>query len=134
MANGFQFSSFCIRILRSEFPWPINAPPLRSPAAPRIIESPRERHAAPPQKIGTQNANAESRKRGAPWPTVSGFLHSAFAFCVLNFRGPSTRLPFDRRQILARQLRRLRPVLPILELLHVEVEIVAVVRGQLVRL
>jgi len=36
-----------------------------------------------PRKLRTQSANAERRKRGAR----SRFLHSAFAFCVLVFRG-----------------------------------------------
>src|ERR1041385_2554109 len=33
-----------------------------------------------PQKLGTQNANAE-------WRKLRPFLTSAFAFCVLSFRG-----------------------------------------------
>src|ERR1051325_4855253 len=46
----------------------------------------------------------------------------------------SLRSPFDLRKVASRQFRRLRPLFPILELLHVEVEVVAVVRGQLVGL
>src|ERR1043165_1440219 len=47
-AHGLPFSSFCIRILRSEFPWPITAPPLRSPAVP-------PRPAAPSSPGGSPN-------------------------------------------------------------------------------
>src|ERR1041385_2790851 len=81
--------------------------------------------------IAETSANAECRMqnaecRGAPLL----ILHSAF--CIQH---SSLRSSLDPRHVVpVRQLRRLRAVLPILELLHIEVEIVAVVRRELVRL
>src|ERR1051325_6044454 len=43
-----------------------------------------------PRKFRPQNANAQRRKP-EPAGTDSAFRHSAFAFCVLNFRSATKR-------------------------------------------
>src|SRR6266498_2674321 len=104
LAYRLPISSFCIRILRSNFPWPKGNRTVAQAASKVVTErrrrSRRIRTGVILAEVGhgklERRMRMQNEENGARWPTDSQFLHSAFAFCVLIFHGLQAILPHPR--------------------------------------